>query len=67
MTTFEDGPAKGQHLSLQRAPKFLRVVEDGGKWDALDQPTDEPRPGETLYAYRISSEVGGQAGKTFEG
>ena len=58
MTTFEDGPAKGQHLMLQRAPRFLRVVEAHGKWDALDLPTDTPNPEEKLYAYQVGSYLG---------
>ena len=53
MTSFEDGPAKGQHLALKRAPRFLRVVREGAVWDALDQLTDQPKPNETLYAYEI--------------
>lgn len=58
MTTFVDGPAAGQHLSLKRAPVFLRVVvADGGlsgpKWDALDQLCDTPQRKEVIYAYRI--------------
>jgi len=58
MTSFEDGPAKGQHLMLKRAARFLRVVEANGKWDALDQPTDTPQPKEKLYAYEITSKPG---------
>jgi len=58
MTTFQDGPAKGQHLMLRRCARFLRVVEANGKWDALDQLHDEPRPEETLYAYEIVGEPG---------
>jgi hypothetical protein len=58
MTSFEDGPAKGQRLMLKRAVRFLRVVEAGGKWDALDQPSDKPDPRETLYAYEIASQQG---------
>lgn len=54
MTSFTNGPAQGHSLMLKRAPIFLRVVEDNaGKFDALDQPEDTPRPGEKLYAYRI--------------
>ncbi len=30
MTTFTDGPAQGQTLTLQRAPYFLRVVHSPG-------------------------------------
>ena len=58
MTTFIDGPAKGQHLALKRAPRFLRVVVADGKWDALDQIEDEPRPGELVYAYEVHGPVG---------
>lgn len=54
MTTFDDGPAKGQHLMLHRAARFLRVTRAGDKFDALDQLTDRPAPEETLYAYEIS-------------
>lgn len=53
MTTFEDGPAKGQHLRLQCAPRYMRVTQHGAKFDALDQSHDQPLPGETLYAYQI--------------
>jgi hypothetical protein len=53
MISFADGPARGQVLSLSRAPKLLRVVECGGKWDALDQIDDEPEMLETIYVYRI--------------
>lgn len=53
MTTFLDGPAQGQHLSLRRSPLYLRVVCDAaGHWDALDQIDDTPAPGETIHAYR---------------
>lgn len=58
MTKFEDGPAKGQVLMLKRAARFLRVTEEKGKWDALDQPEDCPRPGEKIYAYEVFGEVG---------
>ena len=53
MTTFVDGPAKGQTLMLKHAPPFLRVVECDGKWDALDAPGDEPAPGETVHLYEL--------------
>lgn len=43
----------GQTLMLHRAAYFLRVTEAGGKFDALDQPADEPMPGEKLYAYVV--------------
>lgn len=56
MTTFQDGPAKGEVLSLHRSPMFLRVVECLGVWDALDQLEDAPRREETIYAYRLANE-----------
>jgi len=58
MTKFLDGPAAGQTLMLHRAPIFLRVVEQAGEFDALDQLEDEPRPGEKLYAYRRTGDAG---------
>lgn len=54
MTSFMDGPAKGQHLMLKLSPAFLRVVVSCGKWDALDRPEDEPQPTEKIYAYKLS-------------
>ena len=52
MTRFLDGPAEGQTLGLARAPKLLRVVQDGRKkWDALDRIEDVPRPEETVTVY----------------
>lgn len=52
MTTFIDGPAKGQHLLLKSSPPELTVVVDAtGKWDALDQPGDSARPGERTFQY----------------
>lgn len=58
MTSFKDGPAKGQRLMLKRAVTFLRVVELQGKWDALDQLTDEPEDNENVYAYKITGQPG---------
>lgn len=58
MTTFTDGPAKGQTLMLKRAAKFLRVTQADGKFDALDQIGDTPKPEETLFAYVLTGEVG---------
>lgn len=58
MTHFEDGPAKDKTLMLKRAPRFLRVVEENGQFDALDQLDDEPRPNENIYAYERVGEVG---------
>jgi hypothetical protein len=58
VTRFEDGPAKGTILQLHRAPFFLRVTESGGKFDALDQLEDTPRPDEKLHAYKAHGERG---------
>lgn len=58
MTTFIDGPAKGQTLQLRRAPIFLRVVWDGSKWDALDQLDDKMLAHEKGYAYQLSERPG---------
>jgi len=59
MTEFTDGPAAGKVLLLRRHPLFLRVTraEPTGRqrvqqFDALDQLADEPREGETVFAYR---------------
>lgn len=59
MTSFLDGPAKGQSLSLKRSPVFLRVVckvapESGklGPWDALDGPD------EVILVYRLAQNHG---------
>lgn len=55
MSRFIDGPAKGVFLSIQRAPFFLRVVNSGGDWDALDQLDDQPKPDEEITVYmRVS-------------
>lgn len=55
MTRFDDGPAAGKILRLQRAPIFLRVVIEGdlfsGEVDALDQPEDTPKPTEKIIVY----------------
>jgi hypothetical protein len=51
MTTFLNGPAKGQTLMLKRSPILLRVCLNGKKWDALDQPDDLPHPAEIMFVY----------------
>lgn len=51
MTTFKDGPAEGRTLLLRRAPTLLRVVQEDGEFDALDQLNDEPGPRESIYCY----------------
>ena len=63
MVKFLDGPAAGVTLCLARTPLYLRVCHrphdaSGEEWDALDQPTDTPRPGEVLTAYRRHGPAG---------
>ena len=60
MTTFKDGPAKGQNLSLKRAPVFLRVTYDvtTRKWDALDQLEDNAKVSEQVFAYVMTGPPG---------
>jgi hypothetical protein len=54
VTRFLDGPAAGVTLFLQRAPLFLRAVRvAGGKWDALDQLDDYPKPNEEIVVYAL--------------
>lgn len=50
-----DGPAEGISLSLRCCPTYLRLVVDSvtGKWDALDQPNDEPSETEECFPYMI--------------
>lgn len=56
MITFLDGPAAGQALRLLSVPILLRVVQSlGGKWDALDQPSDVAAPREKLFVYILTA------------
>lgn len=57
-TTFADGPAKGQRLSLQRSPILLRVVNVGDHWDALDQLDDQASSNETITVYVLAAAPG---------
>jgi hypothetical protein len=60
MITFLDGPAEGQKLSLRRAPLYLRAVQArNGRWDALDQLDDSPKPGERVHVYVKAADHGG--------
>lgn len=59
MTTFLDGPAKGQKLLLRNSPNVLTVVVgQDGKWDALDMPGDAPRLTEVAHRYRLVERSG---------
>ena len=60
MTTFLDGPAKGQRLMLKNSPQQLRVVFDvaTNTWDALDQPGDEPKHSEMVFDYELKERKG---------
>lgn len=51
MLTFTDGPAEGETLDATRAPRFLRVAQNGPCFRALAALADEPHPTEILYAY----------------
>ncbi|MBK1884138.1 hypothetical protein JIN85_17085 [Luteolibacter pohnpeiensis] len=59
MTNFLDGPAAGQVLMLSRAPRFLRVVQCGLKFDALDSVHDTPRENEKIHVYQLVGQPGG--------
>ena len=53
MIKFKGGPADGVVLALKRAPNYMRVTKPAeGKFDALDQLSDTPLPGEALFAYK---------------
>jgi hypothetical protein len=58
MTTFLNGPAKGQTLMLHNSPRWLRVTCGRGKWDALDQWEDSPLPDELIYCYQLAEITG---------
>lgn len=59
MTTFLDGPAAGVALTIRRTPRLLRVVRSWtGRWDALDQLGDEPKPWEEITVYRLVGVTG---------
>jgi hypothetical protein len=59
MTTFIDGPAKGEVLYLKRAPRFLRVTQNGITFDGLDQLADEPQETELIHVYQITGPIAG--------
>jgi hypothetical protein len=58
MTSFIDGPCKGQSMLIKRSPLYMRVTMRNhlGKVqiDALDQLNDTPMPSEVCFAYRIA-------------
>lgn len=58
MTRFLDGPAQGQHFMIRRTPVFVRVTEENGKWDILNDAGDAPRRTETPHAYVLSERPG---------
>ena len=53
MPTFLDGPAIGEILPLTRAPRFLRVTQNGPCFRTLENFTDEPEETELIYVYQI--------------
>lgn len=57
MTTFEDGPAKGQQARLSRAPQYLRLTEaTPGHWEPLVLIEDLPEAGARVVAYELVGE-----------
>lgn len=58
MATFIDGPAKGVHVSVSRAPIVLRVVQNPkGKFDCLDKLDDKPEPDEKIFLYMMRGRI----------
>lgn len=54
MVTFDDGPAAGARLSLQRSPLLLRIVQNAkDQIDALDQLDDVPESDERIAVYLL--------------
>jgi hypothetical protein len=43
---------------IRRTPVFVRVTEEGGKWDILNDAGDAPRKTETPHAYVLSERPG---------
>lgn len=58
MTRFLDGPAKDAHFMIRRTPIFVRVTQEGEKFDILNEADDRPRTGETLFAYVLTEKPG---------
>lgn len=58
MTRFIDGPAEGQHFMIRRTPIFVRVTEENGKLDILNDAGDSPRKTEIPHAYVLSEKPG---------
>ena len=52
--TFIGGPATGEPLTLTRAPRFLRICQNGPCFRVLDQPGHEPDETELIYVYQLS-------------
>jgi hypothetical protein len=53
MPSFLDGPAQDEDLPLTRAPRFLRVVQNGPVIATLEQLNSEPDPTDLIYVYQI--------------
>lgn len=54
MTTFQDGPAQGEKLTLSRTPRLLRVTQNGPCFRALADLADEPEETELIYVYILA-------------
>ena len=49
----KDGPARKRRFFVQRAPLYVRFVQDlNGKWDILDLLEDKPADEEEIFVYR---------------
>ena len=53
MPTFVLGPAQGEILEIERAPRFIRVCQNGPCFRVLDQPGHEPEETELIYVYQL--------------
>jgi len=53
------GPADGQTVAIDRAPFFLRIVQDSdGRIDALNELSDQIREDEVAHAYWCDEIIG---------
>jgi hypothetical protein len=55
LPTFLDGPAAGEPLPLTRAPKLLRVTQNGPCFRSLEHINAEPEETELIYVYQITT------------
>lgn len=54
-----DGPARGNHFTIGRAPILLRITYSAARlFDVLDQLDDTPRQDEVVWVYRMTGAGG---------